>query len=90
VKEPLEAFGRRFFQQIGETVEGRRPITEEAKKRCLALGQELRKPEKRLSRLTQIGPHGKEPCMEELKMIYIGGPRLCSNLRVCGSLPIHV
>jgi len=41
VKEPLEAFGRRFFQQIGETVEGRRPITEEAKKRCLALGQEL-------------------------------------------------
>lgn len=43
VREPLEAFARRFFNQVGETVEGRRPITEDAKQRCVALGRELAK-----------------------------------------------
>jgi len=41
VKQPLEAFAQRFFQQVGETVEGRRPISDEAKKKCNALGKEL-------------------------------------------------
>jgi len=41
VKESLEAFAQRFFQQVGETVEGRRPISDEAKKKCIALGKEL-------------------------------------------------
>ena len=41
VKQPLEAFAQRFFQQVGETVEGRRPISDEAKKKCIALGKEL-------------------------------------------------
>jgi len=43
VKQPLEAFAQRFFQQVGETVEGRRPISDEAKKKCIALGKELAK-----------------------------------------------
>ncbi len=43
VKEQLEAFGRRFFRQVGETAEGRRPITEEAKRKCIQLGKELAK-----------------------------------------------
>ncbi len=41
VKEPLEAFGHRYFQQVGETVEGQRPISDESKKKCFALGKEL-------------------------------------------------
>ena len=41
VKQSLEAFAQRFFQQVGETVEGRRPISDEAKKKCIALGKEL-------------------------------------------------
>ena len=41
VKQPLEAFAQRFFQQVGETVEGRRPISDEAKEKCIALGKEL-------------------------------------------------
>lgn len=41
VRQPLEAFAQRFFQQVGETVEGRRPISDEAKKKCIALGKEL-------------------------------------------------
>ncbi len=43
VREQLEAFARRFFNQVGETVEGKRPITEDAKKRCIALGKEMAK-----------------------------------------------
>jgi len=41
VKQPLESLAQRFFQQKGETVRSDRPIANEAKKKCLALGQEL-------------------------------------------------
>jgi len=41
VKQPLESLAQRFFEQKGETVRSDRPITNEAKKKCLALGQEL-------------------------------------------------
>jgi multimeric flavodoxin WrbA len=41
VKQSLESFARRFFEQVGETVEGARPIGNEAKKKCFALGQKL-------------------------------------------------
>lgn len=41
VRQPFESLARRFFQQVGETVEGERPISNEAKKKCLALGKEL-------------------------------------------------
>jgi multimeric flavodoxin WrbA len=41
VRQPFESLTQRFFQQVGETVGGERPITNEAKKRCLALGKEL-------------------------------------------------
>ncbi len=41
VKQPFEALAGRFFQQMGETVGSERPITGEAKKKCLALGKEL-------------------------------------------------
>ena len=41
VKQPLESFARRFFQQVGETVASGRPISEEAKKNCRALGKTL-------------------------------------------------
>jgi multimeric flavodoxin WrbA len=41
VKQPFESLVQRFFQQVGETVGSERPITDEAKKRCLALGKEL-------------------------------------------------
>ncbi len=41
VKQPLESFGRRFFQQVGETVASGRPISEGAKKNCRALGKRL-------------------------------------------------
>ena len=41
VRQPLESFAHRFFQQIGETVSGGRPISEEAKKKSYALGKEL-------------------------------------------------
>ena len=40
-KQPFEYLARRFFEQVGETVEGARPISNEAKKKCFALGQEL-------------------------------------------------
>jgi multimeric flavodoxin WrbA len=43
VKQPFESLVQRFFQQVGETVGGERPISNEAKKRCLALGKELAK-----------------------------------------------
>jgi len=42
-KQPFEYLARRFFQQVGETVESARPIGSEAKKKCFALGQELAK-----------------------------------------------
>ena len=41
VKQPFEALAGRFFQQMGETVGSERPITEEAKIKCLVLGKEL-------------------------------------------------
>jgi NAD(P)H dehydrogenase (quinone) len=41
VKQPFESLARRFFQQVGETVESGRPISNEAKKKCIVLGQEL-------------------------------------------------
>ena len=41
VKQPFESLVQRFFQQVGETVGGERPITNEAKKKCLALGKAL-------------------------------------------------
>ncbi len=43
VREPLETFGRRFFKLAAETAEAQRPISDEAKKKCFALGEELAK-----------------------------------------------
>jgi len=40
-KQPFEYLARRFFEQVGETVEGARPISNEARKKCFLLGQEL-------------------------------------------------
>jgi multimeric flavodoxin WrbA len=41
VKGPFESLVERFFEQVGETVGSERPISNEAKKKCLALGKEL-------------------------------------------------
>jgi multimeric flavodoxin WrbA len=41
VREPLEGFGHRFFKQVGETVEAKRPITDDSKKKCFLIGKEL-------------------------------------------------
>ena len=41
VRQPFESLAGRFFEQVGDTVEGRRPISGEAKKKCLELGKEL-------------------------------------------------
>ena len=41
VKQPFESLVQRFFRQVGETVGIPRPIADEGKKRCLALGKEL-------------------------------------------------
>jgi multimeric flavodoxin WrbA len=41
VKQPFESLAQRFFQQVGETVGCERPISDEAKKKCLALGRKL-------------------------------------------------
>ena len=41
VRQPFESLVQRFFQQVGETAGSERPITDEAKKKCLALGKEL-------------------------------------------------
>ena len=41
VKQPFESLIQRFFQQVGETVGCERPISNEAKEKCLALGKEL-------------------------------------------------
>ena len=43
VKGPLEQLAGRFFEQVGETIGSARPITDEAKKACNALGRELAK-----------------------------------------------
>lgn len=40
-KQPFEGFADRFFQRVGETVSGGRPVSDEAKKRCFNLGAEL-------------------------------------------------
>ena len=41
VKGPLEQFAGRFFGQVGEAVGGARPISDDAKQKCTALGKEL-------------------------------------------------
>jgi multimeric flavodoxin WrbA len=41
VREPFEYLARRFFQQVGETVESKRPVSDEVKDKCQALGKEL-------------------------------------------------
>lgn len=41
VREVLEQFANRFFEQVGETVGSGRPIGDEARERCVALGREL-------------------------------------------------
>ena len=41
VRQPFEYLARRFFQQVGEAVEAQRPVSEEARKKCLAIGKEL-------------------------------------------------
>ena len=43
VREPFQYLAGRFFEQVGETVESRRPPSEEAKEKCRALGRELAK-----------------------------------------------
>ena len=40
-REPFENLAGKFFEQVGETVESRRPTGDEAKKKCRALGKEL-------------------------------------------------
>jgi multimeric flavodoxin WrbA len=39
--QQLESFAQRFFTRVGETVECKRPITENAKKACRDLGKQL-------------------------------------------------
>lgn len=51
VRQPFEYLAGRFFEQVGETVEGKRPIGDDAKKKCIALGKELTK---KLSKRTVI------------------------------------
>ncbi|MGZ3523194.1 MAG: flavodoxin family protein [Thermodesulfobacteriota bacterium] len=41
VKQPFESLAQRFFKQVGETIGSQRPIGDEAKKKCRALGDEL-------------------------------------------------
>jgi hypothetical protein len=43
VKEPFESLAQRFFKQVGKTIGVQRPINDEAKKACVALGKELAK-----------------------------------------------
>ena len=38
---PLEQLAERFFEQVGETIASPRPITDDAKNQCAALGGEL-------------------------------------------------
>lgn len=41
VRESLEKFGKRFFSQVGETIERGPANAEEARQKCRALGREL-------------------------------------------------
>ncbi|MGZ3514306.1 MAG: flavodoxin family protein [Thermodesulfobacteriota bacterium] len=41
VNQPFESLAQRFFKQVGETIGSQRPIGDEAKKKCRALGDEL-------------------------------------------------
>jgi multimeric flavodoxin WrbA len=41
VRQPFEYLTRRFFQQVGQTAEAHRPVSDEARKKCLAMGKEL-------------------------------------------------
>ncbi len=41
VRQPLQSLADRFFEQVGETVGSERPISNEAKGKCLELGKEL-------------------------------------------------
>jgi multimeric flavodoxin WrbA len=41
VRGPLEQLAERFFEQVGEPVGSPRPITDDAKNQCAALGREL-------------------------------------------------
>ena len=41
VKQPFESLAHRFFEQVGKTFGTERPISDEAKKKCRVLGQEL-------------------------------------------------
>jgi multimeric flavodoxin WrbA len=41
VRERLEFFGDRFFQQVGEFIDSPRPPSEEARKACRELGKKL-------------------------------------------------
>jgi multimeric flavodoxin WrbA len=51
VRQPFEYLARRFFQQVGETVEAQRPISDGARKKCLAIGKALvRESDKRASK----------------------------------------
>jgi len=43
VRQPFEYLAGRFFERVGEMVEGERPIGDEAKKKCFELGKELAK-----------------------------------------------
>jgi multimeric flavodoxin WrbA len=43
VRQPFESLAGRFFEQVGETVEGRRPISGETRKKCIELGRQLAK-----------------------------------------------
>ena len=40
-REPFENLAGKFFEQVGETVESKSPTSDEAMKRCRALGKEL-------------------------------------------------
>ena len=41
VRQPFEALARRFFQQVGETVEAQRPVSDDARRKGLAIAKEL-------------------------------------------------
>ncbi len=43
VRQPFEALALRFFKRVGEMVGSERPVSDEAKKKCFALGKELAK-----------------------------------------------
>ena len=40
-REPFENLAGKFFEQVGVTVESRRPTGDEAKEQCRTLGREL-------------------------------------------------